>query len=220
MAVRCSRQRSPSSKSGISLDGVPKRPWEFTMKAMQPFDCRSALLVVATCCLCWTQAARGQFLDASSTITPTGPHQYALTLTDLGDTPIGTFWYAQFAGLNFLKTAPTGVQSPAGWTAIISHGEVHDVDGFGIQWTADTPAARLAAGATLAGFSFDTNDSLAEVTGQSLIFDGFAVGTAVVNSGGPTSDFGAEIDVLTVPEPAALGLIGIAAIALMSRRRA
>jgi hypothetical protein len=174
---------------------------------------------MATCCLLLSQAAYGQFLDATSTIMPTGPHHYVLTLTDIGDTPVGTFWYAHFAGFNFLKTAPTVVESPAGWTAIISHGELHDVDGFGIQWTATSPAALLAPSAMLTGFEFDTNDSLAEVTGPSDFLNGIAVGTAVVNSGGPTSDFGAEIEVTLVPEAATLGIFGVAAIALASRRR-
>src|SRR5258706_349712 len=56
-------------------------------------------------------------IGASATITPSqlGPssYEYAMTLTNTGTTPIGTFWFAWFPGYDLLPHAPSAIKSPA-----------------------------------------------------------------------------------------------------------
>lgn len=172
------------------------------------FGNKLAIVLLSVCA--FGGAADAQFLDATGTIRPgaVGPtSHYDLTLTDTGTSTIGTFWYAQFAGLDFLATAPVAVESPAGWTSLITHNNMRP-DGFGIQWTATSPAVLLSGGATLTRFGFETSDPRDEIIGHSVPFPSFLVGTSVVNSGGPTSDPGAEIDVTPVSIPGDANLDG------------
>jgi len=166
------------------------------------------ILLLAVCA--FGGAADAQLLDATGTIRP-GPagaiSHYDLTLTDTGNTTIGTFWYDQFAGLDFLASAPTTVESPPGWTSLITHNATRG-DGFAIQWTATSPTSLLTPGSTLTGFGFDTTEPRDGVIGLSAAFPGFSLGTSVVNSGGPTSDPGAEIDITPVSIPGDANLDG------------
>ena len=158
-------------------------------------------LAIALALLCaFGKATRAQFLDAAGTIRPGAAGHYDLRLTDTGTATIGTFWYAQFAGLDYLGSAPTAVESPPGWSSIITHNP-NRADGFGIQWTAASPAARLSAGSSLTGFGFDTADPRDQIVGHSPVFTNVNTGTSVVNSAGPDSDFGAQIDIAPVSIP-------------------
>lgn len=66
----------------------------------------------------------------------------------------------------------------------------------------------MSGGATLSGFGFDTSDPRDQIIGHSVPFPSFPVGTSVVNSGGPTSDPGAEIDITAVSIPGDANLDG------------
>src|SRR5947209_14442591 len=134
---------------------------------MQPSQ-KLALVLLSVCT--FTAAADAQFLDASGTIRPGASgttNHYNLTLTDIGTSTVGTFWYAQFAGLDFLTSAPRSVESPPGWTSLVTHNTTRP-DGFGIQWTATSAAAFVAGGSTLGGFGFETTDPRAQIVGHSV----------------------------------------------------
>jgi hypothetical protein len=95
--------------------------------------------------------ASGQIVAVS-----TGPntYQYDIILDDTGNTAIGTLWFAWNASpdYNLMTIAPTSVLAPSGWTALVTNNGTGD--GFGIQWTANTPTSALIAGSNLSGFQF------------------------------------------------------------------
>jgi hypothetical protein len=158
-------------------------------------------------------------LGASATISSTqlGPnsYEYSLTLTNTGTTPIGTFWYAWIPGYNLLRSTPTQIFSPSGWT-----GNANAPEPFGVasdQWV--NTATPLQPGQSLSGFKFDTPEAPSSIFGTSNFF-GYPVGYSYVYIGAPQTDPGALITPTVVtPEPATLGimLVGIAFAA--SRRR-
>jgi hypothetical protein len=82
----------------------------------------------------------------------TAEWQYSITLTDIGTTAIGTFWFAWLPQQDLMATRPTSTTNPAGWTHLATGGGVND--GFAIQWLAGNPADGLQPGGHLAGFSF------------------------------------------------------------------
>src|SRR5436309_542399 len=72
---------------------------------------------------------------ASGTISrqQLGPnsYEYTLSLTNMGDTPIGTLWHAWFPAYDQLSVHPTSITSPPGWTGVDAP------DDFGVasvQW--------------------------------------------------------------------------------------
>jgi hypothetical protein len=60
-----------------------------------------------------------------------------------------------------MPVSPTGITSPAGWHDIVTNGGPSN--GFAIQWTALAPADDLGAGDSLAGFSFESSLTLAQL---------------------------------------------------------
>ena len=137
---------------------------------------------------------------------------YSLTLNDLGTTTIGTFWFSWIPGANFMPVSPTNISSPAGWSAIVTHGGAGD--GFAIQWTTSSAALDLTAGQSLSGFGFDSTATPAQMAGN--FSPGIPVETSFVYSGGPFSDAGfrfvaTNAPTTGVPEPSTLGLTAIGA---------
>ncbi len=156
-------------------------------------------------------------IGASATITPSqlGPssYEYAMTLTNTGTTPIGTFWFAWFPGYDLLPHAPSAIKSPAGWTGI------NAPDFFGTasaQWV--NTATPLQPGQALSGFKFDTIDDPTVIGGPSPF--GPPVGFSYVYIGAPQTDPGFPFTPVTVtPEPTALTLLLAAPAFLLRRRR-
>jgi hypothetical protein len=94
-------------------------------------------------------------LIGTATITPSQidatHYHYDLVLNDTGTTTIGTFWFAWKPGQDYMPVQPTDILSPANWTEMVTAAGAGD--GFAIQWVA-AAGSELAAGASLAGFSF------------------------------------------------------------------
>ena len=146
----------------------------------------------------------------SATQLGPGQYQYAITLTDTGTTPIGTFWYAWSPAGNYLPSPPSQVASPLNWSGSSMTGYY---DGSSVLWTTGSP---LQPGQSLSGFSFQSPDSPASIAGTSPFFPDAPVNTSYVYSGGPFSDAGFQIVASPVPEPAA-ALVPL--ILLLARRR-
>jgi Ca2+-binding RTX toxin-like protein len=125
--------------------------------------------------------------SASASIAVTNS-TYQITLTDTGDTPIGTFWFSWVPGEGFLPDIPAFV-SPAGWSGQITDGPLPS-NGYSILWTADVPAAALQPGQSLAGFTFQSTVTPAVLFAPSTIHPPTPVATATVYSAGIFSDAG------------------------------
>lgn len=157
-------------------------------------------------------------LQASATLTShqlaPNSFEYTITLNNTGTTPIGTFWYSWIPGYDLLPSSPTQVKSPTGWTGLAEHA------GFGvdsIQWV--NTVTPLQPGQSLPGFTFDSPDSPAAISGTSF-FAGLPVGESYVYIGAPELDPGFPFVTITaVPEPASMSLLAVPAILLLRRRR-
>jgi hypothetical protein len=151
-----------------------------------------------------------------------GKFQYSLTLNDTGTTKLGTFWFSWVPGDNFMPVSPTGITSAAGWHDIVTNGGPSN--GFAIQWTAVAPTDDLGAGNSLAGFSFESSLTLAQLESPASGNPSDAVATSFVYGGAPFSDAGfqftVEPAVASSPEPSTLilGACGLGAFALLKRR--
>jgi hypothetical protein len=172
--------------------------------------------VVVLSLVFWRIPAYGA-IGASATITPSqlGPssYEYAMTLTNTGTTPIGTFWFAWIPGYDLLPRAPTSIISPSGWTG------TNAPDFFGVasaQWV--NTVTPLQPGQSLSCFKFDTPDAPDVIGGTSQFF-GTPVERSYVYIGAPQTDLGFPFTPVTVtPEPAALTLL-LATPAFLLRRR-
>ncbi|HEX4123192.1 MAG TPA: hypothetical protein VHY37_00590, partial [Tepidisphaeraceae bacterium] len=153
--------------------------------------------------LLMSESASAVLTLASTSGTPTAPvYNYAITLTNTGTTPIGTFWFAWVPGEDFLPTVPLSESSAAGWgnasgtssTPAIT-GSGNSSDGSAIQWVAQSPSALLGAGQSLSGFAFSSDDSPTALSGHSPSHPSEPVLTAFVYQGAPFSDAGFEFTV-------------------------
>ena len=157
-----------------------------------------------------TPLAMAQFTDIS---LGGGEFQYDLTLQDTGTTAIGTFWNAWVPGKDFMAVSPTDIDSPTGWTEIVTHGGASD--GYAIQWT--TSSALLEPGNSVS-FSFESTVAPAAMEGDSVFYPTTPVETTFVYSGAPFSDAGDQfiVEPASVPEPSEWGLCGIGAICILT----
>ena len=157
---------------------------------------------------------------SDSQINPT-TFQYDLTLNNLGTTTIGTFWFGWVPGEDFMPTSPFNISTPAGWSDTVTNGGA--ADGFAIQFV--TTADLLAPGKSLAGFSFDSTTTPAQMAGLSPFYPTTPVETSFVYIATPLADpgfqFVASNAVQAVPEPSTLGLagVGLGLLFLVSWRR-
>jgi hypothetical protein len=173
-----------------------------------------------------TATSKGAEL-ATATISGTqispGEFQYNLMLNDTGTTTLGTFWFGWVPGDNFMPVSPTGITSPAGWQEMVTSGGPSN--GFAIQWTATAPGNDLAGGNSLAGFSFDSSLTLAQLQSPSTGNPSDWVSTAFVYSGAPFSDAGVQLTAAAAatatPEPSAsaLAIVGLGVILIGVSRR-
>jgi hypothetical protein len=134
---------------------------------------------------------------ASATIAAlsirSGEWQYSITLTDVGTTAIGTFWFAWLPGQDLMATRPTTTTNPGGWTHLATGGGVND--GFAIQWLAASPADRLQPGGHLTGLTFVSMTPPSVMFGNSQPFPGTPTLTSVIYTGAPFSDAGDTFEV-------------------------
>jgi hypothetical protein len=133
---------------------------------------------------------------------PDGPNfDYKITLTNpsSSDSAIGTFWYAWIAvpDQDYLATRPISVTPPSGWTDTITH-HPSGSDGYGILFTASSPASAIAPGSSLT-FQFTSADPPSSVDGNSPFYPGVPVNTSFVYPQGPFSDAGHEFVVASTP---------------------
>jgi hypothetical protein len=164
-------------------------------------------------------------LSGSATISTSqtsAPFTYSITLHNTGTTNIGSFWFAwNPSGYDFLATQPLSVTPPTGWTDTITN-LYPGYDGYGLEFV-DT-GAPLAAGGTLTGFKFTSNDTPAQLAGNSIWYPSPPVGTSYIYQGAPEApgDPGALViaTVTTVPEPPTFLLAIVAGIlGLLTWRR-
>jgi hypothetical protein len=148
-----------------------------------------------------------------------GVWQYSMTLNNTGTTNIATLWYAWIPGQDYMSVSPTNIVNPANWTDVITGGG--GSDGFAIQFDAASGHA-LAAGNSLAGFSFDSTMTPAQMNGKSIFYNTTPVTTSFVYSNGPLSGTSDEFNfTFPVPEPSSIALAGCGAAGLVmaGRRR-
>jgi hypothetical protein len=115
-------------------------------------------------------------------------YNYQVTLNDTGSTALGTFWFGWTPGKDFMKSSPTAISDPTGWTDTITGGGAGD--GFAIRWEASSTG--VAAGHSLTGFKFSSKDSPTALAGKSTFFPTTPVETSFVYGGAPFSDAGDE----------------------------
>jgi hypothetical protein len=172
------------------------------------------------------QASGGEAATATITTSQTSaPFTYTISLHNSGTTNIGSFWYAWNAtGYDFLATHPLSVTAPAGWSASVTN-LGSGFDGYGIEFIDN--GTLLPPLATLSTFQFTSNDTPAQLSGNSIWYTHPPVGTSYVYQGAPQApgDPGAVFvaSVSTVPEPSTLvltGIGGLVGLIALRRRRA
>jgi hypothetical protein len=92
-------------------------------------------------------------------------YTYDISLKDTGTQDIGTFWFGWQPEEDFLKSVPTGIVSPLGWSPSLT-GSGNSTDGSAIEWTASGFYTQTA-GQTVDGFQFSSSDSPAVLAGDS-----------------------------------------------------
>ena len=133
--------------------------------------------------------------SATIAVAPIGSAewQYSITLTDIGTTAIGTFWFAWSQQQDLMATRPTSTTNPTGWTHLATGGGVND--GFAIQWLAGSPADQLQPGGQLTFLSFLSQTSPTVMFGNSQPFPTTPTLTSVIYTGAPFSDAGDTFEV-------------------------
>ena len=197
---------------------------------MGPMQIATSWATLFLACAAIAGSARADEI-ASATIDPTalggGLFQYDITLNDIGTTPLGTFWFSWNPGQDYMPVMPTNIDSPTGWSDIVTHGGA--TDGYAIQWVAGSSEV-LQPGQSLSGFEFQstvtpeelaapnvfyTTNSLISLFGSNLgsgiaTFDSITLSNPVVTSfvysAGPLSDAGFQFipDISSVPEPSTM----------------
>ncbi|HKE27236.1 MAG TPA: hypothetical protein VKB88_33000 [Bryobacteraceae bacterium] len=190
----------------------------------------NAWATLCLACMAVAGSASGSEM-ASATIDPTvlggGLFQYDITLNDIGTTPLGTFWFSWIPGQDYMPVMPTNIDSPMGWSDIVTHGGV--TDGYAIQWVAGSSEV-LQPGQSSSGYEFQstvtpaelaapnvfyTTNSLSSLFGSNLasamatsdsIPLSNSVVTSVVYTAGPLSDAGFQFvpAISSVPEPSTM----------------
>jgi len=188
---------------------------------MRPIKLLAAIAALGLTVGVARQASAAAASSATITTASAGAiNSYSLTLTDGASStvPIQTFWFAWIPGQDYLATSPLTVTNPTGWTDNITHGGT--TDGYAIQWVASSPSFDVAAGSTLSGFDFTSVDSPASIDGNSVFYPSTPVLTSFTYSSTPLSGTSEKFVVsqTAVPEPATLGLLVPAALAMLRRR--
>jgi hypothetical protein len=96
--------------------------------------------------------------------TSPGLFHYTISLTDTGNTPVHTFWFAwdDVPDQDFMSQSPTNIGSPSGWTPTVTSHVYSDGTGYGILWEDGSTAADLQPTNTVSTFSFDSTETPAQ----------------------------------------------------------
>ncbi len=180
----------------------------------------SSALFVGLAAFAISTTAHAQ-IRATATFTDTmsspGNYTYDVTLNNAGTTTIGTFWFGWIPGAGFLPATPTGVQTPGGWTDVLTNAD------HAIQWK--TTSALLSPGQSLTGFIFNSTASPAALLGAVPAGPGAGdpITASFVYIAAPLADPGFQLSVTPapVPLPASVWLLsaGVGGIAAYLRRR-
>jgi hypothetical protein len=158
-------------------------------------------------------------LQGTATVTPTQltatSWRYDIAISNTGDTPIGTLWFAWIPGQNYLTSQPTSITSPASWTpATIGSGS-----NWSVRWTAANTSVDVNAGGSLTGFSFVSSMSPTALAGNSPSFPTTPVTTSFFYIAGAFGDPGYRFVASVVPTPGAACALGMLALGAARRRR-
>jgi hypothetical protein len=163
-------------------------------------------------------SAANAALQADATVTSSplggGVYHYTVSLHNSGTTTVGTLWFSWIPGENFMTAVPTSITSPAGWTGSLFGG----AGSVSILWQANTAASRLAAGGTLATFSFNSTHTPSQMSAVSPNDSHYFMTTSYVYSAAAFSDGGFQFVPSVVPAPAAGGASVLMLGALATRR--
>jgi hypothetical protein len=180
---------------------------------------RILTLMALLLCVAIARPAFSQ-LAATATISalPDGPNfDYTISLTNTGNTNIGTFWFAWTPpGMpieyDFLPSAPSSTNQPTGWLGPVSPG----FPGYSIEYYNLTGSA-IAPGQT-GTFLFTTPDSPATLQGTTF---GFPRTISFIYAGQPEMGSTAEVIPVFVPEPSTCALLTVSGMGLLvfARRR-
>jgi len=172
-----------------------------------------APLLILFLCQSFTLAATSASATISSQQLGPNSYEYSLILNNTGTTPISTFWFAWEPFYDYLPSNPSSAAGPAGWSGSPQADGIYG--GYSVEWT--TTSAPLAAGASLAGFKFDTSDPPSVISGISPIIPNRPVETSWVYQGASQADPGFRFTTTAaVPEPSLALLLPVA---LLFRRR-
>jgi hypothetical protein len=149
-----------------------------------------------------------------------GEFQYNLSVTNTSTdgSDIGTFWYSWIPGKDFMEVKPTNITFPSGWSVNIT-GTNNASDGNALQFLAG--AGPLLTPGNTDDFSFDSTETLAQMTGPSPFLSSDIETTSFVYHAAPFSDAGDQFTLtpVTVPEPVSASMLALFGGGLLMRRR-
>ncbi|MGD0463634.1 MAG: hypothetical protein ABSB74_14200 [Tepidisphaeraceae bacterium] len=182
---------------------------------------RNAACSIAIGILVAATAGRASALEsATGTISATplggGEFQYNIALknTSSDGSDIGTFWFSWIPGHDFMEALPTNITFPTGWSVNIT-GSNNSSDGNALQFL----AGPLLTPGNTDDFSFESTETLAQITGPSSYTLPDNETTSFIYHAAPFSDAGSEFTLTPVPEPVSATVMAIGGAGLLMRRR-
>jgi hypothetical protein len=140
--------------------------------------------------------------NGSATIAGTpaggGAFNYTITLTDTGNTTIGTFWFAwdDVPDQDFMNQLPGNISDPVGWTHVVTTHSYPGGTGYGIEWLALSAGAALNPGDISSAFKFssiETPADMAAISPFQINGSTFQTTSSFVYSGGALATPGGNL---------------------------
>jgi PEP-CTERM motif len=151
-------------------------------------------------------------ISATGTLTETGQvggeFEYSLSLDNTGTVPIEAFWYGWIQGSFNLPTPPSSITAPTGWTSTPDNvGSANN----SVQFSFGTGSA-IAPGTT-GIFTFDSTSSPSALTtapaGESVAYSAPSFMSSFDQSDPGHATGPIQVTLSSVPEPSAIGLLGM-----------